>query len=127
MNKKQITQGTVGVVALLATMMGTMVFTPEQLDSAYYCTLSEEVGIFYGGISGTGLTGYPYLENRTKSVKCKIDTTKGIWIKLTDYLSENEISIDTFLNTQREVVQTVNTGKKYICTQQNCTEVINGT
>ena len=55
MDKKQIATGTAGILGIFLTIIGTVYFTPEQLDNSYICQATGEVGIFYGGISSTGL------------------------------------------------------------------------
>ncbi len=119
--KKQIVTGTIGILGILLTIMGTMYFTPEQLDNAYVCLATEEVGIFYGGISGSGLTAYPYLENRTKAERCYASNgDKSSWMQLYDYSAEFGISLDDLLKPKEIIPQTI--GKKYLCSPEGCVE-----
>ena len=112
--------GIIGVIAILIT--GGVYFTEDELDSAYICLATEEVGIFYGGISGTGLSAYPYSENRTDVERCYASNgDKSSWIKLTDYLEDSEIDLSEFLQPNEIVSQ--NIGKKYLCGVDNCTEI----
>ena len=97
MEKKQIAKGTLGVLALVSIVLATMYLTPEQIQNSYFCTATEEIGVFYGGISGTALTAYPYKENRSGFVRCIKGEMRGVWIPLKDYAKENNISIEEFL------------------------------
>ncbi|KKL71429.1 hypothetical protein LCGC14_2094980 [marine sediment metagenome] len=120
MDKKQITQGTAGIIGVFLIIIGTVYFTPEQLENAYVCLATEEIGIFYGGISGTGLSAYPYKENRTDVERCYASNgEKSSWIKLTDYLEE-EISLDEFL--QPKEITNQNIRKSYLCSIDGCIE-----
>ena len=126
MDKKQIATGTLGIIGILLAIMGTLYFTPEQLENSYICLATEEVGIFLGGISGTGLSAYPFSENRTNVERCYASNgDKSSWVKLTDYLEDSEIDSSEFLqfNQPSEVVSQ-NIGKKYLCSVDNCTEII---
>jgi len=127
MEKKQIVTGTVGIIAILFTILGTLYFTPEQLENTYICLATEEVGIFLGGISGTGLSAYPFSENRTNVERCYASNgDKSSWVKLTDYLEDSEIDISDLLKP-KEIIENVtvsqNIGRKYLCSVDNCTEI----
>ena len=118
MDKKQIAQGTAGIIGIFLIIIGTIYFTPEQLDNSYICLATEEVGIFYGGISGTGLSAYPYKENRSDFERCyALNGDKSSWVRLTDYL--DEVGLDEFL--QPQIVQH-NLGKSYLCSVNGCVE-----
>ena len=114
--------GLIGAITLLLVFGGVLYFSPEQLDNAYICDLTEEIGIFYGGISKTGLTAYPYEENRTNYVRCKKDGVKGVWIPLKEYAKENEINEsdliknDTINNTiiNNEIIPIVSNDSKIV-------------
>lgn len=122
MDKKQIVQGTVGIIGVFLIIIGTLYFTPEQLENTYVCLATEEVGIFYGGISGTGLSAYPYKENRSDFERCYASNgDKSSWVKLTDYLEDSEIDLNEFLKPRETAFQ--NIGKKYLCSVDNCTEI----
>ena len=119
MDKIKITG--IGIIGLLLVVTGTMYFTPEQLDNTYYCTATEQVGIFYGGISATGLTAYPYKENRSNYERCK-NIDNGVWIKLKDYADEQNISIELLLNinqVNKNQVSINYNNKKYECVFSN--------
>lgn len=118
---KQIIQGTIGIVGVILIIIGTVYFTPEQLENTYICLATEEIGIFYGGISLTGLSAYPYKENRSDYERCYApDGNKSSWVKIVDYLEEYDIDLNDLLKPE-ETSQ--NIGKKYLCSVDNCTEI----
>ena len=122
--ENKIKTGIIGLFTLLAVFGGTLYLTPEQLDNAYFCTATEEIGIFYGGISGTGLTAYPYIENRSNYERCQKVGIKGVWISLVEYAKEQEIDPMLIINKEPKLNLTDNTkivtinyanGKTYEC------------
>jgi len=122
METKQIATGTAGIIGILLAILGTLYFTPEQLENTYVCLATEEVGIFYGGISGTGLSAYPYKENRSDFERCYASNgDKSSWVKLNDYLEEQEINLDEFL--QPKIIVQQNLGKSYLCSVEGCIEI----
>ena len=124
--KKQIVKGTSGVLGALLIIIGTVYFTPEQLENTYVCLATEEIGIFYGGISGTGLSAYPYKENRTDVERCYASNgDKSSWVKLTDYLEDSEID-STDLLKPNEIIKSKNIPEKYLCSVDNCTLITGG-
>lgn len=72
---------------MLALFGGIVLLSSEEQANAYYCESTNQVGVFYGGISSTGLTAYPFKENRTNYVRCS-----SLWIKLNDVKIMGEIS-----------------------------------
>jgi len=70
--------GILMLLTLLAGYGGSLILTPEQQNNAYYCEATNQIGIFYGGLSGTRLTAYPYKENKTGYVRCS-----SLWINFT--------------------------------------------
>ncbi len=116
--------GIIGMIALLAGVGGYMILTPGELDNSYYCPSSGEFGVFYGGISSTGLTAYPYKENKTDYSRC----TNSKWILLKDYSAEIGITPEELMGEQTFQNQSQNQfnniwGKQYYCNQLNCVEV----
>jgi hypothetical protein len=101
--KNEVKYGIIGIISILLGFGGNIYLTENELDNAYFCTATEEVGIFYGGISGTGLTAYPHTENRTEYVRCNNEGIKGVWILLKEYAEEQGISILEILNQQPEI------------------------
>lgn len=102
-----------GILGVLLAIVGTIYLTPEQLDNTYICLATEEVGIFYGGISGTGLTAYPYKENRTDFKRCKKDGVNSIWILLSDHIDITGLGSED---------SDTNTRKSYFCSVSGCVE-----
>jgi len=113
--------GIIGVLSLLAIFGGTILLTQEEVDNSYYCPSTSQWGIFYGGVSSTGLTAYPYAENKTNYVRC----TKSTWVKLVDYAAELGITPEQLMEQlpEEEIILPQNIGKKYICGQISCVEV----
>jgi len=97
------TVGIIGLITMLAVLGGNFYLSSEQLDNAYFCTASEEIGIFYGGISKTGLTAYPYTENRTDYERCQKAGIKGVWIPLIEYAEENGIDSLEIINQKSKL------------------------
>lgn len=104
------TKGIIGLISILAIFGGAFVLSPNEMDYTYVCNTTKQVGIFYGGISSTGLTAYPYAENRTKSVKCP----DGKWIKMSDYIKYNSLII----NQTTQIAQ-----KQWLCNTKECIEI----
>lgn len=104
----------IGIIGLISLLLGGSVFlTEDEFNQAFYCTATEEIGIFYGGISGTGLTAYPYIENRTDFERCKKDGISGTWIPLIEYLEDQEIDILSLLKSQNQTQNGTSVNIKY--------------
>ncbi len=94
MNGKSIT---IGVIMLLAVALSPVgineLLEPEQYENAYYCDVTDEIGVFLGGISETtGLSGYPHADNRKDVAYCKNEAGfKGQWEDLVDYAESQGI------------------------------------
>lgn len=87
MEENQKTMGT-AVIALLVSIagFGGNIFLDEgQLDNAYFCEITGEVGIFAGGLSGSEERGYPNIDDRKGYKDCKNGDTRDKWITLIDY------------------------------------------
>jgi hypothetical protein len=128
--KTKIGAGIIGLLTILSVFGGYLVLTPEQLSNTFYCTASEEIGIFYGGISGTGLTAYPYTENRSDYVRCQKAGIKGTWILLTEYAEELGIDPIELISKpkdilNKEIIINYPNGKSYECVFEDL--VINDT
>lgn len=108
MKINKTTSGLLGLITILTLFGGSLYLSPEQLDNAYYCTATEEIGIFYGGVSGTGLTAYPYNENRSDSVRCKKAGIKGTWISLIKYAEEQGVDPMLIINEEPKLNLTGN-------------------
>lgn len=117
------TKGVIGVLALLAVFGGGIYLTQDQVDNSYYCPSTGEWGIFYGGISSTGLTAYPHAENRSDYVRC----TNSKWVLLKDYAAELGIDSDQLINQPVQEPQgSIGVwGQKYACDIKSCM-LING-
>jgi hypothetical protein len=108
--------GIAGILTALLAFGGYVVLTPEQVDYAYVCINGVEPptwGVFYGGISSTGLTAYPFKENKTSPTKC----ANGVWVKLTKYASEKGIDPLSLIQELQKPVPIVESqsGVSYVC------------
>ena len=121
--ENKIKYGIIGLISLLVGFGGYMTMTQGELDNSYYCPSSGEFGVFYGGISSTGLTAYPYAENKTDYERC----TGSKWVLLKEYADEMNVTIGQVIEMQPEnnTGQISNSwGKQYKCNQINCVEII---
>lgn len=100
----KILTGIIGLLCILAGGFGgSQLLTENELNNAYVCTVTEEVGIFWGGISGTMYRGYPNIENYKGYKDCKNEqSVKGVWIDLTTYARDNGINPLSLIQTQIE-------------------------
>lgn len=92
---------------MLSASTVTYILTNEP-NNTFICTTTQEVGVFYGGISSTGLTAYPYKENRTDSKRC----SNGKWVLFEDYYKPNEV-----------IQPQTSDGTKYSCNQVECIKI----
>lgn len=114
----KIAYGIIGVLSLLSIFGGTLYLSESELDNTYICTINNNTGIFYGGISGTGLTAYPYKENRTDYERCY----GGEWIKLETYIEEfGSIGNQIIIEEKREEIKY--NGREWICNPSECKEI----
>jgi len=109
--------GLIGMFLVLLVGTGggigaTLMLEPGELDHAFVCSNSGQVGIFYGGISSSGYTAYPFVENRTGSKTCSFDGVKGTWMKCADYASLHG------KNCAEIVSETVNAEKATVLRQE---------
>ena len=126
--KEKAIAGLIGVILLLAGFGGNALLTEDEFQNAYVCSVTEEIGIFAGGISGTSYTGYPNIEDRTGPVRCKtVDGTKGIWIRLEEYAKSKGIDPLSFLiQSKSETSDNINPsreGIQYSCSPSGCTKI----
>ena len=97
--------GIIGLITLLVGFGGAIILNPTEQNNAYYCEKTNTVGVFYGGISSTGVTAYPYSQNRTKYVRCDSG-----WVKMDIKSFDNQPS------SNGESIQ-------YRCNHINCTKI----
>ena len=99
--KTYVSFGVIALVSLLAGFFGKNMLTEDQFENTFVCTVTEEYGIFYGGISKSGLTAYPFSENRTKYTRC----AGGEWITLKEYAKLHNIDpSEIIIKEQKEEV-----------------------
>lgn len=100
-----------GIIGLLSALMlgtsGVLYLSSTQLNNAYICTTTLNVGIF-DRLSSTNKTGYWSVNGTTKSKVC----TNGYWERLAEYAKAHNINIEE------------KTAKRYVCDMTKCTGVI---
>ena len=119
---QKITYGLIGLLSLIvASMGGTMLLTPDQLDNAFICTTNQNV-VIADHLSSTSKTAYWTDElNLNRSKVC----TNGLWLNLKLYAKDNNLDINILLqqglNEEKEVLS-AQSGKIYICDYKKCME-----
>ncbi len=113
--------GIVGTLFILAAFGGGMYLSDSELQNAYVCSITEEWGVFNGGISSTGITAYPFKENRTQAKQC----SGGKWVKLTTYADGKGITVNEFLQPKPQpiIINQEVSGKKWVCNNIHCVEI----
>ena len=119
-----------GILALVISL-GVAV-TPEifdnELQDYFYCNNTGDISEFKGGVSGTGYSGYPFIDSRKGAVRCGVTEDKGTWIKLSKFASNNNLDVYDLLLAEEKPVNTIvpnsNKGaKKWICAIDGCKEI----
>ena len=127
MDKKNIMITAIAILLFAAGAGTRTLFTPEEFEHAYVCSITEEVGLFYGGISGTGLTGYPNQDSRAGRKLCKdMDGTKGVWIPLIEYAEQNGLNPLDFIiqeGAEKTLPDWPGGTTHYECSTQGCTKM----
>ena len=122
-NKNKVGVGIIGLLAMLSAFGGGMFLNQDELNSAFFCLATEEIGIFYGGTSNTGLTAYPFLENRSGYERCKKDGVNSVWVPLTEYAEEQGINVLDLIIQNKTIegdsVDVKYNGQKYSCVFTN--------
>ena len=123
MNNKKV-GGLLGIFGLFSLIILSHSLTTNEFSNAYVCIATEEVGIFYGGLSSTGLTAYPYLENRSVYKRCYSRngnyTIKSKWVSLLEYSKMKNIDPLEFLYNRNDNLQI---SHKYICNLTECIKI----
>ena len=127
MDKAALVVAIVALVASLGIPMSENVLTNE-LGDYYICRATEQIQEFKGGISGTGLTGYPYTDSRAGYSRCKAaDGTNSEYVSLADYAAEVGLDPYELLASQEPktpaTVSSGQTGAKEVCNFNGCTPI----
>jgi len=95
--------GVLGIITLvLAGFGGTQYLEVQELDRAYVCPLTKEIG-FFDRLSSSGKTGYYYDTNGTEiGVKCRSGRTYAPWMDIRTYASMNNVSINDIVKSSYE-------------------------
>ena len=94
--------GWVGLVTALVVFGGTMTMTQAEIESAYYCPLSNDIAIF-DRLSDSMKTGYYTVEEVEYSLGCKEGRTYVPWVPLMDHLIEQGISFEDLLEQSKGI------------------------
>jgi len=118
--------GLVGLVFLLGALGGGVYLSEDDFDNAYYCSTTNEFGVF-DRLSSTGRTAYwTDEEGRNRRKLCGVT-----WIKLSVYAANEGLTKDDILGTASPVVPVVENGCHtgqlcYECDSVGCREFIGG-
>ena len=98
----------------------------NELSDYYVCTITEEIMEFKGGVSSTKYTGYPFENSRSGRKYCTDGTSKGEWIKISEYAEMKGIDpYDYIMSTTTTTTLKSNSNQaKYRCNQKGCVEII---
>ena len=125
--KEKTIAGLIGAILILAGFGGNALLTDDEFKNAYVCDITEELGIFAGGISGTAYTGYPNVDNRKSPTYCKSNEVKGKWIQLDTYAKSKGVDPLTFLIKSKKIEQLIpapeRLGTQYICSPDKCIKI----
>ena len=111
-------KGVIGLFLVLLGSGGTLYLDAGELEHAYVCDVTGQVGVFYGGISGTKYTGYPNELDRKSPVRCKdpITEVQGDWETCTEYAKARGVSCVEYIE------QASNIGSRDILLRQEITD-----
>ena len=108
--------GVVGFLALLAGFGGSVSLSSDELAHAYVCDVTQEWGIFPGGLSGTSYSAYPQKGSRSEAEYCRnVEGEKGTWQPLKEYADAQGISLEETMSASN-----CNTGNEWYCDDEEC-------
>ena len=113
----KIAGGIIGILAILAGFGGFTYLSADDLSNAYYCELTNQVGIF-DRLSTSMKTGY----FNEVSFPCKIGRTYQAWIPLEDYAQSVGVSPEELIEQQTQV-NAQSGGIQYKCDPKECVRV----
>lgn len=130
MEDKTITKATIiGAIIVILSSIGIPIYDTvfdNELKDYYFCTISEQIQEFKGGVSGTAYTAYPFTDSRKGYVRCGTTDNKGEWIGLKEYaqslgIDPYDLVIEKDSPNSNELTKGI-WGKKYHCNPE-CVEV----
>lgn len=106
------------LIALISSI-GIQV-TPDlfnnELKDYYICSIDDNIQEFAGGISGTGYSGYPFIDSRKSPVYCGMSENKGVWESLKTYADDLGIDPYDLITTESTGnIPLTKWGHSYIC------------
>ena len=121
--------GIVAIVSMLAGGFGgTMLFTQDQLDNMYVCSLTDEVGIF-DRLSASMKTGYWMDDLGVEQKKaCRDGRIYDPWVPLEQYAEDHNVSINDLLepkivNDIQIIYESSNAGIQWECSPKSCIKI----
>ena len=94
---EKILAGIIGTVLVIAGFGGNQLLTQDQLDRAYVCPLTEELG-FFDRLSDSGKTGYWTIDGNKESKQCRTGNTYESYVSLSEYADSKGVSVEEFLS-----------------------------
>ena len=88
--------GLLGLITILTIYGGTTTLNLSEADKTYYCSLTNQIGIFQR-LSSTAKTGYYLLDGIEYSVSCRSGSAYAPWVSLREYLSEQGLNFEDIL------------------------------
>ena len=105
LTKSALTIAIIALVTSLGIPISETLFVNE-LGDYYICQANNEIFEAKGGISGTGLSAYPFEDSRKSANRCKYeDGTNSKWVKLSDYAKE--LGLDPYDLIQEKEVEEI--------------------
>ena len=123
MENSKITSGIIGLLLILTGFGGSQILTSEQLDNAYFCELTQEVGVF-DRFSSSMKTGYVTNSDGTENkFACRDGRVYSEWVLLKDYAKEKGINPETLIKPIQEKLATTKSGNRFICGVGKCLKI----
>lgn len=106
-----------GVIGIIVAVTATILLTPDEFDNAYVCPLTNESGVFWGGLSGSQERGYPLEGTRKGYEDCDAGVrgtesyVRSKWVPINEWLELHGLSKNQYLISP----EPSDTPQKYDC------------
>lgn len=111
----------IATLIALVSSIGVQV-TPDlfnnELKDYYICSIDDNIQEFAGGISGTGYSGYPFIDSRKSAQYCGTSDNKGSWESLKDYAEFLGLDPYDLIQSEEMINEKIppqSWGSSYIC------------
>jgi len=125
-NKEKIITGIVGLILIVSGFGGSQLLTEDQLENAYYCPITQEVGVF-DRLSSSMKTGYYIdVELVEQSTACRIGRTYEAWVPLKEYAKSQGIDPLSLIVADEGFPQATGIargGTQYECNSKECVRI----